>query len=103
LAWRRIVEGIIVEKSWKHLVNAAPVVHMSCILHSVAFLQLIKRTLSEVSNNLDCNKEHCIYPALFARIIKSIKYENIKIKSKYCNGEEMVILTSLDKISLNNS
>jgi hypothetical protein len=24
LAWRRIVEGIIVEKSWKHLVNAAP-------------------------------------------------------------------------------
>jgi hypothetical protein len=26
LAWRRIVEGIIVEKSWKRLVNAAPVV-----------------------------------------------------------------------------
>jgi hypothetical protein len=26
LALRRIVEGIIVEKSWKHLVNAAPVV-----------------------------------------------------------------------------
>jgi hypothetical protein len=25
LAWRRIVEGIIVEKLWKHLVNAAPV------------------------------------------------------------------------------
>jgi hypothetical protein len=24
LAWRRIVEGIIVEKLWKHLVNAAP-------------------------------------------------------------------------------
>jgi hypothetical protein len=24
LAWRRIVEGIIVEKSWKRLVNAAP-------------------------------------------------------------------------------
>jgi hypothetical protein len=25
LAWRKIVEGIIVEKLWKHLVNAAPV------------------------------------------------------------------------------
>jgi hypothetical protein len=24
LAWRRIVEGIIVEKLWKHLVNSAP-------------------------------------------------------------------------------
>jgi hypothetical protein len=24
LAWRRIVEGIIVEKLWKHLVNDAP-------------------------------------------------------------------------------
>jgi hypothetical protein len=24
LAWRRIVEGIIVEELWKHLVNAAP-------------------------------------------------------------------------------
>jgi hypothetical protein len=24
LAWRIIVKGIIVEKSWKHLVNAAP-------------------------------------------------------------------------------
>jgi hypothetical protein len=24
LAWRRIVEGIIVEKLWKHLVNAVP-------------------------------------------------------------------------------
>jgi hypothetical protein len=24
LAWRRIVEGIIVEKLWKHLLNAAP-------------------------------------------------------------------------------
>jgi hypothetical protein len=23
LAWRRIVEGIILEKLWKHLVNAA--------------------------------------------------------------------------------
>jgi hypothetical protein len=24
LAWRRIVEGIIVEKLWKHFVNSAP-------------------------------------------------------------------------------
>jgi hypothetical protein len=34
LAWGRIVEGIIVEKLWKHLVNAAPgnsASHYDCI------------------------------------------------------------------------
>jgi hypothetical protein len=46
LAWRRIVEGIIVEKLWKHLANAAPGVCTQILLTfclNVFLLRFLRR------------------------------------------------------------
>jgi hypothetical protein len=48
LAWGRIVEGIIVEELWKHLVNAAPVITLK---RSLCYEQELNRARFDKAKN----------------------------------------------------
>jgi hypothetical protein len=43
LAWGRIVEGIIVEELWKHLVNAANYAHFFIVMSGLVYMDSRER------------------------------------------------------------
>jgi hypothetical protein len=59
LAWRRIVEGIIVEKSWKHLVNAAPgIFRRKTVRRQLLKPDFLKTVVKRRKKSLSCSRDH---------------------------------------------